>query len=358
MGAGIVEVFARNGFDVDRRRDQRRGGRARPRAPRALDRPRRGPRQAHRGRSATRCSAGSRFDHRPRRPGRRRPGHRGGAGAAGPQAARSSRELDGICRARRDPGHQHLLAVGHRDLGRRPRRPTGSSACTSSTRRRCMKLVEVVRTVVTEPEVRRRRRGARRAGSARPTSTIGDRAGFIANALLFGYLNHAVVDVRGAVRHPRGHRRRDEARLRPADGPAGAARPDRPRHRVRDPRHDVPQAPRPAARAGADPQADGHRRAARPQDRPRLLHLRRPGLAGRGRRRARRRRPATPPSGARPIAQVGVVGSGTMATGIVEVFAKAGYDVLYVGARRRTRSTSVARDGQALAGQGGRSAAS
>jgi len=31
------------------------------------------------------------------------------------------------------------------------------------------------------------------------------------------------------------------------------------------------------------------------------------------------------------IVQVGVVGTGTMATGIVEVFAKAGYDVLYVG---------------------------
>ncbi len=31
------------------------------------------------------------------------------------------------------------------------------------------------------------------------------------------------------------------------------------------------------------------------------------------------------------ITQVGVVGTGTMATGIVEVFAKAGYDVLYVG---------------------------
>jgi 3-hydroxybutyryl-CoA dehydrogenase len=33
----------------------------------------------------------------------------------------------------------------------------------------------------------------------------------------------------------------------------------------------------------------------------------------------------------RPISSVGVVGTGTMATGIVEVFAKAGYDVTYVG---------------------------
>ncbi len=43
----------------------------------------------------------------------------------------------------------------------------------------------------------------------------------------------------------------------------------------------------------------------------------------------------TPPpldviEGARPVEKVGVVGSGTMATGIVEVFAKGGYDVLFV----------------------------
>src|ERR1700710_3159302 len=44
----------------------------------------------------------------------------------------------------------------------------------------------------------------------------------------------------------------------------------------------------------------------------------------------------TPPADDKPqlrhdINLVGVVGTGTMATGIVEVFAKAGYDVLYVG---------------------------
>src|SRR5438067_1451245 len=37
-----------------------------------------------------------------------------------------------------------------------------------------------------------------------------------------------------------------------------------------------------------------------------------------------------PIEGARDVARVGVVGSGTMATGIVEVFAKAGYDVTFV----------------------------
>ncbi len=55
-----------------------------------------------------------------------------------------------------------------------------------------MKLVEVVRTVVTEPSVVEDVEAlARRLGKV--GVTIGDRAGFIANALLFGYLNHAVA---------------------------------------------------------------------------------------------------------------------------------------------------------------------
>ena len=58
-----------------------------------------------------------------------------------------------------------------------------------------MKLVEVVRTVVTEPAVVDDVEAlAARLGKV--DVTIGDKAGFIANALLFGYLNHAVVDVR------------------------------------------------------------------------------------------------------------------------------------------------------------------
>src|SRR5215213_5112912 len=54
-----------------------------------------------------------------------------------------------------------------------------------------MKLVEVVQTVVTEPSVIEDVEAlAERLGKV--DVTIGDRAGFIANALLFGYLNHAV----------------------------------------------------------------------------------------------------------------------------------------------------------------------
>ncbi len=54
-----------------------------------------------------------------------------------------------------------------------------------------LKLVEVIRTVVTEQEVVEDISDlARRLGKV--PVVIGDKAGFIANALLFGYLNHAV----------------------------------------------------------------------------------------------------------------------------------------------------------------------
>ncbi|MFL6121712.1 3-hydroxyacyl-CoA dehydrogenase family protein, partial [Actinophytocola sp.] len=54
-----------------------------------------------------------------------------------------------------------------------------------------LKLVEIVRTVVTEPDVVADVEEFARSLGKEPV-VIGDRAGFIANALLFGYLNHAV----------------------------------------------------------------------------------------------------------------------------------------------------------------------
>ena len=189
----------------------------------------------------------------------------------------------------------------------------------------------------------RRRPGAGSTSSARARSSCGDKAGFIANALLFGYLNHAVSMYEAPLRDARGHRRRDAARLRLPDGPAGAARPDRSRHGVRDPRHDVQAGPRPAARAGADPQADGHRRAARPQDRPRLLHLR-------GARQLRSScadaadpgRPTTQPQLRRDISRVGVVGSGHDGDRASSRSSpRPGSTSLYVAPQPRTRSTRV-----------------
>ena len=55
-----------------------------------------------------------------------------------------------------------------------------------------MKFIEIVRTVVTEPEVLADVEAlAGRLGKS--PVVIGDKAGFIANALLFGYLNHAAT---------------------------------------------------------------------------------------------------------------------------------------------------------------------
>ncbi len=148
-----------------------------------------------------------------------------------------------------------------------------------------MDLVEVVKTVVTDPSVVRGRRGAarqhrqERRHRRRPRRLHRERP-----AVRLPQQRRA--HVRGQVRLPRGHRRRHALRLRPPDGPAGAARPDRPRQRLRDPRDDVPPEPRPPARAGPAAQAVRHRGAARPQVRPGHLHLRRRRLA-RGRRRRR-----------------------------------------------------------------------
>ncbi len=65
-----------------------------------------------------------------------------------------------------------------------------------------------------------------------------------------------------------------------------------------------------------------------PQDRSRLLHLL---FRGRDRRRRADPRPQARPARPHvPFATVGVVGSGTMAVGIMEVFAKSGYDVTFV----------------------------
>ena len=64
-----------------------------------------------------------------------------------------------------------------------------------------MKLVEIVRTVVTEQDVVDDVEAfAQKLGKV--DVTIGDRAGFIANALLFGYLNHAASLLRGALCEP------------------------------------------------------------------------------------------------------------------------------------------------------------
>ncbi|MGY1669496.1 3-hydroxyacyl-CoA dehydrogenase family protein [Geodermatophilus sp. SYSU D00710] len=190
-----------------------------------------------------------------------------------------------------------------------------------------MKLVEVVRTVVTEPAVIEDVEAlAARLGKV--DVTIGDKAGFIANALLFGYLNHAV-----AMYENRYASREDiDAAMRLGCGlPMGPLALmdligidtayeilDTMYKQSRDRLH----APSPIIKqmmtAGllGRKSGRGFYTYAAPGSADVVPDEHTPRAGGAA-------------EGARPVSLVGVVGSGTMATGIVEVVAKGGYDVLF-----------------------------
>jgi 3-hydroxybutyryl-CoA dehydrogenase len=191
-----------------------------------------------------------------------------------------------------------------------------------------MKLVEVVRTVVTEQEVVDDVEAfAQKLGKV--DVTIGDRAGFIANALLFGYLNHAA-----SLYESRYASREDiDAAMK-----LGCGLPMGPLALLDliglDTAYEILETMYKQSRD----------RLHAPQ--PIFKQMMTAGLLGRKSGRgfytydaagsprvvADALTPAADGTGggARPVTEVGVVGSGTMATGIVEVFAKAGYDVVFV----------------------------
>ncbi|WP_446211142.1 3-hydroxyacyl-CoA dehydrogenase family protein [Micromonospora sp. IBSANI012] len=194
-----------------------------------------------------------------------------------------------------------------------------------------MKLVEVVRTVVTSADVVADVEAlCERLGKV--DVTINDRAGFIANALLFGYLNHAVsmFEARYATRED------IDAAMKLGCG--------------------LPMGPLALMDLiGLDTAYEildtMYRRGGRDRRHapvPLIKQMVTAGLLGRksGRGFYTYERPGSPvvvpdeqtpvasesalADGARGITKVGVVGSGTMATGIIEVFAKAGYEVVSV----------------------------
>jgi 3-hydroxybutyryl-CoA dehydrogenase len=190
-------------------------------------------------------------------------------------------------------------------------------------------LVEIIRTVVTEPDVLED--VAELARSLDKTPVIcGDKAGFIANSLLFGYLNHAVSmyegryasreDIDAAMRYGCGYPMGPLALLDLIGLDTAYEILDTMYKQGRDRLH----APSPI-----------------------LKQMVTAGLLGRktGRGFYTYEAPDSPvvvadaltpsaddlPQLKRDIKTVGVVGTGTMATGIVEVFAKAGFPVTYVG---------------------------
>jgi 3-hydroxybutyryl-CoA dehydrogenase len=190
-------------------------------------------------------------------------------------------------------------------------------------------LVEVVRTVVTEPDVLDDVAHLARAVGKNPV-ICGDKAGFIANTLLFGYLNHAVAmyeghyatreDIDAAMRFGCGYPMGPLALLDLIGLDTAYEILETMYRQGRDRLH----APTPILKQmvtagmlgrksgrgfytydGPDsPVVVADEKTPSAEDTPQLRHQ---------------------------IAKVGVVGTGTMATGIAEVFAKAGYDVTYVG---------------------------
>ena len=132
-----------------------------------------------------------------------------------------------------------------------------------------MKLVEVVETVATGADVTATALDiCKRTGKV--AVRCGDRAGFIVNALLFPYLNDAVKMLEAHYAIGRRHRHRDEDRLQPADGAVRAARRRRQRRVAGDPADAVPRVPRAGVRAGAAAGAPGHGRVPGSQDQARL----------------------------------------------------------------------------------------
>jgi 3-hydroxybutyryl-CoA dehydrogenase len=190
-------------------------------------------------------------------------------------------------------------------------------------------FVEIVQTVVTAPEVLEDVAALVQAVGKNPV-ICGDKAGFIANTLLFGYLNHAVSmyenryasreDIDAAMRFGCGYPMGPLALLDLIGLDTAYEILDTMYRQGRDRLH----APAPILKqmvtagllgrktgkgfysyeAADSPVVVPDDRTPSADDQPQLKH---------------------------DIALVGVVGTGTMATGIVEVFAKAGYDVVYVG---------------------------
>jgi 3-hydroxybutyryl-CoA dehydrogenase len=193
-----------------------------------------------------------------------------------------------------------------------------------------LKLVELVRTVVTEQDVIDDMQAFASTLDKVPV-VIGDRAGFIANALLFGYLNHAArmyeqryatrEDLDAAMRHGCGYPMGPLALLDLIGLDTSYEILETMYRESRNMMH----APAPI-----------------------LKQMMTAGLLGRksGRGFYTYAKPhssevvpdAQTPAGAVPegaavrdVQRVGVVGTGTMATGIVEVLAKGGLDVVVRG---------------------------
>jgi 3-hydroxybutyryl-CoA dehydrogenase len=190
-------------------------------------------------------------------------------------------------------------------------------------------FVEVVRTVVSEQEVVDDVVALARRLGKEPV-VVGDKAGFIANALLFGYLNHAVSmyeqkyanreDIDAAMRFGCGLPMGPLALMDLIGLDTAYEILDSMYKQGRDRLH----APSPVIKQMVTAGLKG-RKSGRgfytyqaPGSSIVVDDAFTPSVAGEGQGLLR------------PISTVGVVGSGTMATGIIEVLAKSGFEVVFV----------------------------
>ena len=202
-----------------------------------------------------------------------------------------------------------------------------------------LQFVEVVRTVVTEDEVFEDVKALAQRLGKQPV-VVGDKAGFIANALLFGYLNHAVAmfeskyasreDIDAAMKLGCGYPMGPLALMDLIGLDTAYEILDTMYKQGRDRLHAPSPVIKQMVSAGLKGRKSGRGFYTYAEEGSSTVvpdHLT-PKPAGE--------------SGIalRPVRRVGVVGSGTMATGILEVFAKAGYDVVFV-ARAESKVAAV-----------------
>ena len=212
-----------------------------------------------------------------------------------------------------------------------------------------MKLAEVVRTVVTDPEVVEDVEALVR-WLGKDDVTCGDRAGFIANALLFGYLNHAVsmydqkyatrVDIDTAMRFGCGLPMGPLALLDLIGIDTAYEILDTMYKQGRDRLH----APAPILKQMATAGLLGRKTGRgfytyESSDSPVVVDDEQtPGAGGLSRHGDQ----------VREVRRIGVVGSGTMANGIAEVCVKAGYETVLVGRSTAKVDTARAAIGRSL----------
>jgi 3-hydroxybutyryl-CoA dehydrogenase len=193
-----------------------------------------------------------------------------------------------------------------------------------------LRFVEIVRTVVSAPDVVDDVKAVADRLGKMPV-VVGDKAGFIANALLFGYLNHAASmfetkyasreDIDAAMKLGCGLPMGPLALLDLIGLDTAYEILDTMYREGRDRLHAPAPVLKQMVTAGLRGRKSG--RGFYTYEAPNSPVVVADSLT-----------PATLVDGAapsvRPVRRVGVVGSGTMATGIIEVFAKAGYDVTFV----------------------------